>query len=76
MTDTAYGALALYVLRDSGQVNWSRLERAHRWLLDNYRPFDYHLEQGWLNKQQYTPYRIDWGFALSATLALDGMITA
>jgi hypothetical protein len=76
MTDTAYGALALYVLRNSGQVNWVRLERAHRWLLDNYRPFDYHLEQGWLNKQQYTPYRIDWGFALSATLALGGMITA
>lgn len=74
MTDTAYGALALYVLRDSGQVNWARLERAHRWLLDNYRPFDYHLEQGWLNKQQYTPYRIDWGFALSATLALGGMV--
>lgn len=76
MTDTAYGALALYVLRDSGQVNWTRLERAHRWLLDNYRPFDYHLEQGWLNKQQYTPYRIDWGFALSATMALGGMISA
>lgn len=74
MTDTAYGALALYVLRDSGQVNWARLESAHRWLLDNYRPFDYHLEQGWLNKQQYTPYRIDWGFALSAVLALGGMI--
>lgn len=76
MTDTAYGALALYVLRDSGQVNWGRLEKAHRWLVDHYLPFDYHLEQGWLNKQQYTPYRIDWGFALSATLALDGLVGA
>ena len=76
MTDTAYGALALYVLRDSGNINWHNLERAHRWLVENYRPFDYHLEQGWLNKQQYTPYRIDWGFALSATLALGAMIPA
>ncbi len=76
MTDTAYGALALYVLRDSGQVNWTRLERAHRWLLDHYLPFDYHLEQGWLNKQQYTPYRIDWSFGLSATLALGDMVAA
>ena len=76
MTDTAYAALALYVLRESGQVNWSRLERAHHWLLENYLPFDYHLEQGWLNKQQYTPYRIDWGFALSATMALGGIVTA
>lgn len=75
-TDTAYGALALYVLRDSGQVDWNRLTRAHRWLLDHYLPFDYHLEQGWLNKQQYTPYRIDWGFALSATLALGDMVAA
>lgn len=74
ITDTAYGALALYVLKDCGHVDWNALRRAHRWLLDNHQPFDYHREHSWLNKQQYAPYRIDWGFALSATLALDGMM--
>lgn len=76
ITDTAYGALALYVLREHPGVKLHALKRALCWLLDNYRPFEYHHAHSWLNKQQYAPYRIDWGFALSATLALDGMISA
>lgn len=80
ITDTAYGALALYVLREHPGVRLHALKRAQCWLLDNYRPFEYHRAHSWLNKQQYAPYRIDWGFALSASLALlaldGGMISA
>jgi hypothetical protein len=75
-TDTAYGALALYVLRECGQVSPAALRTAHHWLLNQYRPFHYHQVHSWLNKQQYAPYRIDWGFELSALLALGEVISA
>jgi squalene cyclase len=72
--DTAYAALALAVVSERVSVRPHTLQRAREWLLDHYRPFDYHCEPTWLNKQQYTPYRIDWAFILSAMLVLDGMI--
>jgi hypothetical protein len=76
VTDTAYGALTLYVLRESGQVSPTVLQAAHQWLLNQYRPFHYHQAHSWLNKQQYAPYRIDWGFELSALLAVGEVISA
>jgi hypothetical protein len=75
-TDTAYGLLALYVLRECGQVNPAVLQTGHHWLLNQYRPFHYHQAHSWLNKQQYAPYRIDWGFELSALLAVGEAISA
>lgn len=74
--DTAYGALTLYILRDCGDVDNNALRRAHHWLLTNYRPFNYHQEQSWLNKQQYAPHRIDWGFELSAIIATGEVVPA
>ena len=74
--DTAYGALTLYVLRDCGKVSDDALRRAHHWLVHRYRPFNLHQEEGWLNKQQYAPYRIDWGFELSAMVALSEVVSA
>lgn len=71
--DTAYAVLALAAASERVGVAPYVLRQAQHWLLDHYRPFDYHCEPTWLNKQQYTPYRIDWAFILCAMLVLDGM---
>ncbi|MBV9389012.1 MAG: hypothetical protein JOZ78_21560 [Chroococcidiopsidaceae cyanobacterium CP_BM_ER_R8_30] len=71
--ETAYGVLALRVLRDYGfytQGISDALRKAYQWLLRNYRPFSVGEEKYWMAKELYRPFRIERAFELSAMLTL------
>ena len=70
VTDTFYGALALYTMRDNEGVSTRALQKAYQWLLRNYRRCNFYKDHRWLNKQEFTAYRVDWTFELSAILTL------
>lgn len=72
-TETAYGVFTLRTLRNYGLVDnrvLDALQKAHKWLLRNYRPFNVSEDKCWISKELYRPYRVDRAFELSAMLAL------
>lgn len=71
--ETAYGVLALRVLRDHNLLDpngQNALKRAYCWLLQRYRPFDAHKNRRWIGKELYSLERVDRVFELSAMLAM------
>jgi hypothetical protein len=68
--ETGYAILALRMLIHTplctAAVRQS-LERAERWMLSAYRPFDAPLRPCWLGKELYRPYRLARVIELAAT---------
>lgn len=73
LTDTFYGALALHNARNHATISLDVLMRAYDWLKHNHKSSIHHDEYRWLNKQEYSPHRVDCCYALCilAKLALD-----
>ena len=70
VTDTSYALLALYQLDKVVEVDRDVLNQGYQWITSHYRPFCRHDENRWLNKLEYTPYRIDWAFLLTSIVVL------
>ncbi|WP_158502129.1 hypothetical protein [Vitiosangium sp. GDMCC 1.1324] len=76
MTETSYAVLMLGFLERNGFTHAGiapALERAFKWMLHNYRPFE-RLEtkvKCWISKELYRMERVDTIFELGAMLMLD-----
>lgn len=70
--ETAHAVLALHYVRHRSvfQHVTEPLQRAQRWLLDNYQPSMMDGVKRWIGKETYRPLRIARAFELSALLAL------
>jgi halimadienyl-diphosphate synthase len=69
--ETAYAVLAMIALSSmASDTNVSNaIQRAGKWLLRNYRPFNSDVEPLWIGKDLYYPHRIDRSFELAALVA-------
>ncbi|MFT5193425.1 MAG: hypothetical protein ACI9EW_000980 [Cellvibrionaceae bacterium] len=69
-TDTACALLALYPLINAGLVKPEIFLSGQKWLKSRYEDQGFEIERRWLNKQEFSPYRIDQVFQLAAMLAV------